>query len=107
MSLFEAVTAGLHPLEIGALGDWEGLEVAAQAVEAEFDGAEPRPVAAAIDARTAGFDPICGGDREMDAAAEIDAVGAIIDLESTPLERGWRRSPGAWSAAATLQIGPG
>jgi hypothetical protein len=33
------------------------LEVAAQAVEAELDRAEAHPVAAAMDARAAGFDP--------------------------------------------------
>ena len=40
----------LNPLEIGALGDREALKVAAQAVEAELDGAEAHPVAAAVDA---------------------------------------------------------
>ena len=70
-----------HPLEIGALGDREALQVAAQAVEAELDGTEAHPVAAAIDPRAARFDPVSGGDREMDAAAEIDAVGAVIDLD--------------------------
>ena len=40
-----------HPLEIGALGDREAAQVAAQAVEAELDGAEAYPVASAIDAR--------------------------------------------------------
>ncbi len=54
----------------------EALQVAAQAVEAELDGAEAPPVAAAIDPRAAGFDTIVRGDREMGAAAEIDAVGA-------------------------------
>src|SRR5207248_683851 len=49
--------------------------------EAELDGAEADPVAAAIDTRAAGFDAVLRGDREMDAAAEIDAVGAIIDFD--------------------------
>ena len=70
-----------HPLEIGALGDRQTLEVAAQAVAAELDRAEAHPVAAAIDARATGFHPFLGGDREVDAAAEIDAVGAVIDLD--------------------------
>src|SRR5271166_1750232 len=35
----------------------------AQAVEAELDGAETDPVAAAIDARAAGVEPVLGGDR--------------------------------------------
>ena len=72
---------GSHPLEIGALGDGEVLEVAAQAVEAKLDGAEAHPVAAAIDTRAPGFDTVLGGDCEMDAATEIDAVGTIIDLD--------------------------
>jgi hypothetical protein len=42
---------GSSPLEIGALGDRKALQVAAQTVEAEFDGTQPYPVAAAIDAR--------------------------------------------------------
>ena len=66
-----------HPLEIGALGDREALEVTAQAVEAELDRTQAHPVAAAIDARAAGFDAVSGGDREVDAAAEIDTVGAV------------------------------
>src|SRR5204863_2947980 len=57
------------------------LEVAAQAVEAQLDGAEAHPVAPAIDPRAAGFDAVLGGDCEIDAAAEIDAVRAVIDLD--------------------------
>ena len=70
----------LHPLEVGALGDRQTLQVAAQAVEAELDRTQAHPIAAALDAR-AGFDALLGGDREMDAAAEIDAVGAVVDLD--------------------------
>src|SRR5271170_8237650 len=62
-----------HAFEIGAFGDREALEVAAQAVEAELDGAEADPLAAAIDARAARLDPLLGVDCEIDAAAEIDA----------------------------------
>jgi hypothetical protein len=47
-----------HPLEIGAFGDRQALEVAAQAVEAELDRTQAHPVAAAIDARAAGFDAL-------------------------------------------------
>jgi hypothetical protein len=71
----------LNPLEIGALGDGEALQVAVQAIEAEFDGAEANPVAAAMDARAARFDALLGGDCEMDAAAEIDTVGAVVDFD--------------------------
>src|ERR1700730_11384035 len=71
----------LHPFEIGALGDREALEIAAQAVEAELDGAEAHPVATAVNARAAGFHTFLGGDREIDAAAEIDAVGTVVDLD--------------------------
>jgi hypothetical protein len=67
-------------IEVGALGDRQTLQVAAQAVEAELDRTQAHPIAAAIDAR-AGFDALLGGDREMDAAAEIDAVGAVVDLD--------------------------
>jgi hypothetical protein len=74
-------SSGSHPLEIGALGDREAVEVAAQAVEAELDGAQADPVAAAINARAAGFDSVLGGDGEMDAAAEIDTVRAVVDFD--------------------------
>src|SRR5215472_17710552 len=70
-----------HPFEIGVFGDRQALQIAAQAVEAELDRTEPQPVAAAIDARAAGFRPFSRGDRKMDAAAEIDAVGAVFDLD--------------------------
>src|SRR5262249_23175492 len=72
---------GLHPFKIGAFGDREALQITAQAVEAEFDRTQPHPAAAAIDTRATRFDPVFRGDREMDAAAKIDAVGAIIDLD--------------------------
>jgi hypothetical protein len=54
------------------------VEVAAQAVEAELDDTQAHPVAAAIDARAARLDPLLGSDLEVDAAAEIDAVGAVV-----------------------------
>jgi hypothetical protein len=47
-----------NPLEIGALGDREALEVAAQAVEAELDRTQADPVAAAINPRATGLDPL-------------------------------------------------
>src|SRR6266850_8618767 len=75
------VNARSNPFEVGALGDREALEVAAQAVEAELDGAEAHPVATAVNARAAGFHTFLGGDREIDAAAEIDAVGTVVDLD--------------------------
>jgi hypothetical protein len=42
------------------------LQVAAQAVEAELDRAEPHPVAPAIDAGAARFHTLLHGDREID-----------------------------------------
>jgi hypothetical protein len=63
--------------EIGALGDREALQVAAPPV----DCAEARPIAAAIDARAARPRSLRPGDGEMDAAAEIDAVRAVVDLD--------------------------
>src|SRR5215831_2835624 len=71
----------LHPLEICPFGDWQALQVAAQAVEAELDGAEAYPVAPAIDAGSARFNAVSSGDREMDAAAEIDAVRSVVDFD--------------------------
>jgi hypothetical protein len=45
------VTNGSSALEIDALGDREAVELAAQAVEAQFNGAQPHPFAPAEDAR--------------------------------------------------------
>jgi hypothetical protein len=56
------------PLEVGALGDWEALQVAAKAVEAELDGAEAYPVASAIDARA----------RRRDAPATAQSRSGIL-----------------------------
>src|SRR5688572_28197022 len=65
-------------LEIDALGDGQAIEMAAQALEAEFDSTEPDPFAAAEDARSARLGLRLGGDRETDRAAEIDPVGAVV-----------------------------
>jgi hypothetical protein len=64
-----------YPIEIGALGDGEALEVTTQTVETELDGAEADPVATAIDARAARFRPLPRGDREMDAVTKIGPLG--------------------------------
>ena len=80
------------------------MEVAAQAVEGELDGAETDPVAAAVDSRTAGFDPLSGGDRQMDALLAIGTavstlagllapyvMGSVVETAATPLN-GFRLS---------------
>ena len=55
------------------------MQVATQAVEPHFDGAEAHPLAAAEDARSAGFCLSLAGDADADCAAEIDAVGAVVE----------------------------
>ena len=99
----------INPLEIGAFRDREALEVAAQAVEAELDRTQAHPVATAIDARAARFDALLRGDREMDAAAEIDAVGAVMDpsSESACDARVSRRPPPRSAAGADSVLDPG
>ena len=90
-----------------ALGDRETLEVAAQAVETELNGTQPHPVAAAIDARAARFHPLLGGDREMDAAAEIDAVGPAVDLDQQRQRMGRERLRTSWcTSASSFWISP-
>jgi hypothetical protein len=56
------------------------LQAAAQTVEAELDGAEAHPVAAAIDARAPGFHSLLGGDREHteELLAEVGYSGAQV-----------------------------
>jgi hypothetical protein len=43
MSSSNPADSGLHPLEIGALGNREALQIAAQAIEAELDRTQSRP----------------------------------------------------------------
>src|SRR5579875_1415319 len=70
---------GFVPLEIGALADRQAFQIAAQAIKAKLDRSQAHPFAPAIDARPARGDPLFGGDRKVDAATEIDAVGTVID----------------------------
>src|SRR4051794_24180714 len=57
------------------------MELAAQAVEAEFDGAEAHPFAPAENARAARLDPALRRDREADRATEIDPVRTVIEVD--------------------------
>src|SRR5579872_5136991 len=62
-------------LEVDALDHRQALEVAAQAIQAQFDGPEPYPIPTSEDARTSEADVALGRDRNPDGAAEIDAIG--------------------------------
>src|SRR5579872_5494829 len=70
-----------HLLEVDALGDRQAAQVAAQTIHAELDCAEAHPVAAADDARAPRHDLRRGRDADVDRAAEIDAVGALVDRD--------------------------
>src|SRR5207302_8681099 len=83
----------LGAFEIDALGDRQAIKGAAQAVEAEFDGAEAHPFAAAEDARAAGFGLPLAGDADADRAAEIDPVGAVVEVGQH--RQRMARAPGA------------
>src|SRR6059036_971994 len=55
--------------------------MAPQAVERQLDGAEPHPLAAADDATAPRGDVVRGGDGQADGAAELDAVGALVEVD--------------------------
>ena len=75
------------------------MKLAAQAVQAQFDGAQSYPFAPAQNARAAGIDAGVGRDREADRAAKIDAVGAIVQVDQTA--RAWLAPIRARAASAT------
>src|SRR5262249_15500224 len=56
-------------------------ELAAEAVEAEFDSAEADPLPTAEDARAARHGLLLGGDADADRAAKIDPVGAVVEID--------------------------
>src|ERR1051325_5479480 len=68
-------------LEIDALGDRQPVEVAAQAIEPQFNRAEPDPLATAENARAARLDIVLGRDCDTDRAAEIYAVGPVVEID--------------------------
>src|SRR5437660_1698172 len=106
----------LGAFEIDALGDGQAVKGAAQAVEAEFDGTETHPFAAAEDARAAGFGVPLAGDADADRAAEIDAVGAVVEVDQhrqrvaraavAPCRLGHRASAVAGDLAGARQAQP-
>src|SRR5579885_1824431 len=68
-------------LEIDPFGDRQALEMAAEAVESELDGAETAPVTAPDHAGTAGNALAPRRDRHADGAAELDAVGPLVEID--------------------------
>src|SRR4030095_7179480 len=74
-----AMRSGL--LEVDPLVDRQPLQVAAQAVESHLDGTQAHPFAPAQDAGLARYRVPLGGDREADRASELDAVGAVVQID--------------------------
>src|SRR6266568_2461036 len=68
-------------LEVDPLRYRQPLQISAQAVEAEFGGAEAHPFAPAENAGAPGRDTLLTGDRQVNAAAEIDAVRALVHID--------------------------
>jgi hypothetical protein len=57
------------------------VQAAAQAIQRQLDRAEAQPFAPAEQARPPRAAILGGGDRQMDGAAELDAVFALIDVD--------------------------
>src|SRR5215470_7604786 len=67
-------------LEVDALDHRQALEISPQAVHAELGSPEPHPFAAAEDAAAARLHAFRAGDGEIDGAAELDAVGPVVEV---------------------------
>jgi hypothetical protein len=83
---------GSNSLEIGALGDREALQVAARAVEVEFDRTQADPGAATVDARAAGFDALSAEIARWMLPPKSMRSGPSSS-RSAPPERGSHRFP--------------
>src|ERR1700732_1623632 len=73
--------ASLGFLEVDPFGDRQGLELAVHGGEAELDSAEAHPIAAPDDASAAGDASRLGRNRDADGAAEVDPVGAVVEVD--------------------------
>ena len=68
-------------LEVDPLDHRQALQVATQAVEPEFDCAEPHPLTTAQDARAPEGNFLRSGDCDPDGAAEIDPIGPLVKVD--------------------------
>src|SRR5262245_30961939 len=68
-------------LEVDPLVYGQPLELAAQAVEAHLGGAQADPLAPAENTAAPRLGPIRGGDGQADGAAEVDPVGAVVQID--------------------------
>src|SRR5690348_2561865 len=68
-------------LEVGALVDRQSLQEAPDAVEAQLHRAQTHPLAAAHDPAAARGRAVGPGDGQTYGAAELDAVGALVDVD--------------------------
>ena len=69
------------PLEVDPLDHRQALEVSAQAVEPQFDRAEPQPFASAQDARAPEGNVLRRSDRDPDGAAEIYPIRSLVKID--------------------------
>src|SRR5438445_632460 len=99
---FTPPAPGSGLLEVDALDDRQPLQVAPQAIERHLDGAEAHPFTPAHDAAAARGDVGLGRDRQADRAAELDAIGAVVEVHERAQHVG-----GAGRAARGLGDGLG
>ena len=57
------------------------LQETAQAIEGQFDRAQPDPFASAQDARPPNLDPVSGRYADPDRPTEVDAIGAVVQFD--------------------------
>src|ERR1051325_682972 len=79
--------------EVDALPDRQALQEAPEAVESHLDRAEAHPLAAADDATAARLHGVRRRDRETDRAAELDAIGAVVEIDEHRERVGGARRP--------------
>src|SRR5215813_9954646 len=68
-------------LEVDPLVHGQSLKLAAQTVEPHLRGAQAHPLAPAENAAAPGLGPLCGRDGQADGAAEVDPVGAVVEID--------------------------
>src|SRR6266545_4859326 len=67
--------------EVDPLVHRQPLEMAAQAVEPHLAGTQAHPLAPAENATAPGIGPLGGRDRQVDGTAEVDPVGAVVEID--------------------------
>ena len=80
-------------LEVDTLDHGQALQETAQAIQGQFDRTQADPFASAQDAGAAEFGAAVGGDADLDGAAEVHAVGAVVQFDQDGEGMRWRPLP--------------